>query len=349
MLATAQPVLRRFWYPVIPIELLQRGPQSFTLLGEPLVLWLDADGKPSAVRDRCCHRSTPLSQGIVVDGNIRCPYHGWQFNSEGSCVVVPQAPDSPIPENYCVQNFQCQERYGYAWVCLGDSLDEILSIPEAEDPSYRQIHAFYETWHCSGLRLIENVCDHGHFHFVHNQTLADRENPVSSPHNVLEKTERGFYFESILFMHNNPHMEKNVGSSQKTMKIIRKINWCIPFGLHLQEMMDGKELVQVSITYATPINDFSCQMVRFLFRNDTEAEAKAADIITHEGLIFSEDRAILETIDYDVPLNLNEEVHMATDKPGILMRHKLAALLASHGEVEQRRTAASAMANARLI
>ncbi|HZG37209.1 MAG TPA: Rieske 2Fe-2S domain-containing protein, partial [Nodosilinea sp.] len=55
MLVTQQPVLRRFWYPVMPIANLTDGPQSFTLLGEPLVLWLTAEGKPAALRDRCCH------------------------------------------------------------------------------------------------------------------------------------------------------------------------------------------------------------------------------------------------------------------------------------------------------
>jgi|GEM_PF-1432878 len=40
MLVTREPVLRRFWYPVLPVEQLVDGPQSFQLLGQPLVLWL---------------------------------------------------------------------------------------------------------------------------------------------------------------------------------------------------------------------------------------------------------------------------------------------------------------------
>ena len=34
MLATRQPVLRRFWYPVMPAALVDQGPQPFTLLDE---------------------------------------------------------------------------------------------------------------------------------------------------------------------------------------------------------------------------------------------------------------------------------------------------------------------------
>ncbi|MFQ3629887.1 MAG: Rieske (2Fe-2S) protein, partial [Cyanobacteriota bacterium] len=51
MLVTQEPALRRFWYPVMPIAQLIDGPQSFTLLGQPLVLWLDRDGNPAALGD----------------------------------------------------------------------------------------------------------------------------------------------------------------------------------------------------------------------------------------------------------------------------------------------------------
>ncbi len=90
MLVTKQPVLKQFWYPVLPIaHLLPSKPQPFELLGQRIVLWMDEDGKPAAVVDRCCHRSAQLSKGVVVEGNIRCPYHGWCFNAEGVVFRFP--------------------------------------------------------------------------------------------------------------------------------------------------------------------------------------------------------------------------------------------------------------------
>src|SRR5580700_7473561 len=77
MLVTQHPVFRRFWYPVIPMEDLAAGPKPFTLLGTKLVLWLDADGKPAAALDRCCHRTARLSRGFCENGTIVCGYHGW--------------------------------------------------------------------------------------------------------------------------------------------------------------------------------------------------------------------------------------------------------------------------------
>ncbi len=49
MLTTRQPVFRRFWHAVMPLAQLEAGtPQPFTLLGERIVLFLDAQGQPAA-------------------------------------------------------------------------------------------------------------------------------------------------------------------------------------------------------------------------------------------------------------------------------------------------------------
>ncbi|THF29113.1 hypothetical protein E5170_18070 [Pseudomonas atacamensis] len=44
MLVTKQPVLRRFWYALLPMTALDAGPQPFTLLGEALVV---GGGRPT--------------------------------------------------------------------------------------------------------------------------------------------------------------------------------------------------------------------------------------------------------------------------------------------------------------
>ncbi len=56
MLCTKQKVLRRFWYATLPLDKLKDGPKPFTL-GENIVLFLDAEGRPAALADRCCHRT----------------------------------------------------------------------------------------------------------------------------------------------------------------------------------------------------------------------------------------------------------------------------------------------------
>jgi len=65
MLNTKQPVLRRFWYAVMPLEHLKDGPKPFTLLGEAVVLFLDAKGQPAALEDRCCPPHRQAVKGLV--------------------------------------------------------------------------------------------------------------------------------------------------------------------------------------------------------------------------------------------------------------------------------------------
>jgi len=54
--------LREFWFPAAFSAKLGRGAAvPFELLGEPWVLFRDADGAPACVRDECAHRACPLS------------------------------------------------------------------------------------------------------------------------------------------------------------------------------------------------------------------------------------------------------------------------------------------------
>ena len=335
MLVTKQPVLKHFWYPVIPLKHLITGPQPFELLGQKIVVWLTAEGKPAAAVDRCCHRSAQLSKGVAIDGNIRCPYHGWTFNNTGNCVHVPQAPDTPIPHTYKIQSFLCEERYGYAWVCLGEPLNPIPEIPEATDPQFRQIDEFYERWHCSGLRVMENSFDNAHFSFIHTGTFGNQQQPVPATVDIVE-LESGINVKTTVPVINPPLQQKNLKIEQATTVRTNNMTWFMPFcrSLHITY---PSNLIHIIFTAATPINDTTSQIVQFCLRNDSEAEAKASDIIAFDRAVTLEDRAILETTDSDTPLDLAQEQHMASDKPGIIMRHKLAALLKVHGEVEQRR------------
>lgn len=81
--------------------------------------------------------------------------------------------------------------------------------------------------------------------------------------------------------------------------------------------------------------------MQFVYRNDTEADTPAASVVAFDRQVTQEDRAVLEACDWDVPLQRmsGEEFHMPSDKPGLLMRDKLAALLAEAGETEIRRSA----------
>jgi len=305
------------------------------LLGQQIVLWLDAQGNPAVVQDRCCHRSAKLSLGKVIDGNISCAYHGWEFNSNGDCVHVPQLKDCPISQSYKVKAYRCAERYGYVWVCLAEPLIDIPEISEAIDPEYRLIHEFYEPWNCAGLRVTENEFDLAHPTFVHTTTFGSEEHPTPDLMELTE-TEWGLHVHSVLGVVNPLLQQQNLKLDEaKTFRTL-DMTWLMPFTVKLR-IAYPNGLVHIIVNTMTPIDDSTSQMVQFCLRNDTEVDTKSSDVIAFDRAVTLEDKRILETTDCDVPLSPSKEQHMFTDKPGIVMRKKLAALLKAHGEVEQTR------------
>jgi phenylpropionate dioxygenase-like ring-hydroxylating dioxygenase large terminal subunit len=137
------------------------------LLGEDLVLWR-TKGEVMAWRDLCIHRGTRLSLGKVHDSILACPYHGWEYNHEGSCVRMPAHPDQTPPAKARAHTYLAKESYGLIWVMLGEPQNDIPPFPEDPDPSYRKVLVGpFGPINASAPRLIENFLDVAHFPFVH--------------------------------------------------------------------------------------------------------------------------------------------------------------------------------------
>ena len=83
------PGLLDQWFVVAECTDVGRHPVAVRVLGRPYVLWRDADGRARGGPDRCPHREAPLSAGFVHEGCLVCPYHGWTFDGDGTCVSIP--------------------------------------------------------------------------------------------------------------------------------------------------------------------------------------------------------------------------------------------------------------------
>jgi phenylpropionate dioxygenase-like ring-hydroxylating dioxygenase large terminal subunit len=334
MLVTRQKVLRRFWYATVPLSRLDAGPQPFTLLGEKLVVWKDGDGRPVAMRDRCCHRTAQLSKGFYDNGMLACGYHGWTYDRSGRCVKIPQQPDIAIPAGARVEAFHCEARYGYAWVALEEPLQPIPEIPEAADSRFRCIDQFYERWNCGALRMMENSFDNAHFSYVHKATFGQYEQPKPSKYE-LWPTDWGFESESIVPVNNPPAAHRITGDTSPVTTRHLRNKWFMPFSRVFHATYPGG-IQHIIFNCATPIDDHAIQLTQLLFRNDTEADCPTQALIDWDRAIVDEDRAILEATDADACIDTRRRVefHMESDKPGLLMRTKLMELLGQHGEVE---------------
>jgi nitrite reductase/ring-hydroxylating ferredoxin subunit len=125
MQAGARKRLREFrlmtcrggWYPMALSNGLEPGRSAGTrVFDRELCIWRDADGVAHAWEDRCPHRGMRLSFGFVRGNHIACLYHGWQYDTNGQCRLIPAHPALDVPSTICVPTYPCVERLGMVWI-----------------------------------------------------------------------------------------------------------------------------------------------------------------------------------------------------------------------------------------
>src|SRR5215813_558283 len=88
-------VIRRYWIPALLSEELPAAdcpPARVRLLGEDLVAFRDTAGKVGVLEEYCPHRRASMFLGRNEENGLRCVYHGWKFDVEGTCVDMPNEP-----------------------------------------------------------------------------------------------------------------------------------------------------------------------------------------------------------------------------------------------------------------
>src|SRR6266508_4233065 len=128
----AGELLRRYWLPIAPVqELSAEQPTRFVrVLGEDLVLFRDKGGNVGLIQDHCVHRGASLLYGRVEERGIACAYHGWLYDTQGTCLETPAEPaDSKFYLTVKAKAYPVQKFIGMYWAYLGP-------LPAPEIPRY---------------------------------------------------------------------------------------------------------------------------------------------------------------------------------------------------------------------
>jgi phenylpropionate dioxygenase-like ring-hydroxylating dioxygenase large terminal subunit len=166
--------VKNAWYAACWAGDLELGiPLAKTILGEPVVLWRDAEGVAIALEDRCCHRHLPLSLGSVMGDTLQCGYHGLEFDSAGLCVRVPG--QSRVPPGAAIRSYPVRERHALIWIWCGDPAraddDDIPDLFWLDHPDWVQTGGHLHMKADYRL-LIDNLLDLTHVSYVHKDTIA---------------------------------------------------------------------------------------------------------------------------------------------------------------------------------
>ncbi len=201
-------LFRAYWLPVLlPSELPENDcpPVRVKLLGERLLAFRDSQGRLGLIDEFCAHRGVSLWFGRNEDCGLRCPYHGWKYDTTGQCVEVPsEAEESGYAQKIKLKSYPLVESGGVLWTYMG--APELQ--PELPGFEWRHLpasHIYFSKrlQETNWLQAMEGGIDSSHVSWLHSADLHN--DPLhrstkgagyqSDRHPVFEiiESEGGFY------------------------------------------------------------------------------------------------------------------------------------------------------------
>ena len=134
-------LMREFWIPAFRADELPEpdgAPLRIRLLGENLIAFRTTSGQVGLMQNACPHRGASMFFGRNEEDGLRCVYHGWKFDVEGTCVDMPNEPaESNFKHKIHATAYKAVEHGGAIWVYMGPAEHE----PPVPQPEWAQVPA----------------------------------------------------------------------------------------------------------------------------------------------------------------------------------------------------------------
>lgn len=167
--------LNEYWHAIaLSQELRSRTSIKRSLYGQPLLLWRDSANNVFAVLDCCAHRRAPLEVQDYSSNRIVCPYHGWQYDSQGQLVDVPSNRSAVQKLKCSIPAFTVIEESGFVWLLPPGAA--------SQSPESRPSLTKYDKWpnvckqrvfDTSVDLLVDNFMDPTHTGLVHDGLIRN--------------------------------------------------------------------------------------------------------------------------------------------------------------------------------
>lgn len=148
--------------------------RNIEMLGQEWVLFRSESGQVGMTDPYCPHLGAHLGHGgKVVGENIRCPFHHWEYNTEGWCKAIPYGKVAPpiIKKQAILRTLPAVEKYGMIWVWFHPKCEppswQLPHIPEMEDEGYTGDRRGSWPVHTAIQEVAENGVDFAHLKFLH--------------------------------------------------------------------------------------------------------------------------------------------------------------------------------------
>lgn len=154
----------------------------FKINGREVVVFRNEQGDVAAVDPICPHMGAHLGYGgTVVDGAIRCPFHGLRFDRRGRCVGTEYAGTPKA--NLSVRTWRVTEQLGCIFVYAAhEGAAPTWELGEYDTEGWTEPVTKVLTLKGHVQDVAENAVDFGHFGTVHNYSdLLDPTLEIRGP------------------------------------------------------------------------------------------------------------------------------------------------------------------------
>ncbi len=241
-------------------------------------------------------RTTLFEKPLTVD-----------HTAEGDVICTSQARCLP-----------CKRKYGFAWTCIGTPTRDIPHIAEAFEDDRHVVSGGSFGVRTSGLRVVENFLDMGHFPFVHSGWLGDEPHTEVRPYEVVitgddEILATECYFHQPVA---SPTADGGI-EVEYTYRVYR------PYMVALYKTNPlYEERSDYIVLFIQPVGPEDCIVHNMLCY--VKQGMKRADLRWFMQLIFAQDKPILENqIPRRLPLDPRAETPIRADKAAITYRRWL--------------------------
>lgn len=281
------------WFQVEYTDQLKVGDvKPLKYFGKDLVLYRTESGEAVMLDAHCPHLGAHLGHGGKVKGeNIECPFHAWQFATDGNVAAVPYA--QRLPRKACIPKWTIKEVGGLVMTWyhpeggapkwdIPDEIPEWGNAAGERNDKWTDYEIREWTIRTTNQEMAENSVDSAHFHYVHGATNMPQSEAEVRDH--------------VLRVFSNTGMETPRGPVPGSVESL-----AYGFGMALVRFKGIVETLNVACT--TPIDEDNVH-VRFAFAVNKSAGANVAKGV---GMAFVKE--VSRQLGQDIPIWENKIQH----------------------------------------
>lgn len=316
---------KNFWYACGQSTSITKEPKRVKILGQNLVAYRTEAGEPVVMSDLCIHRGGSLSNGSLEGDDLRCPYHGWKFTTEGQCNEIPSnGKDKPVPRRARVDAYPSADKYGFTWAFLGDLPEsERPALPEFPewDESFKPVYGEF-TWNANFRRVVENSLDPAHASWVHKDSFGNKQDP-EVPEFEIKTSELGGGAHMTLI---SPKLKGLWGRKRKVRNEVHLYNGYLMPNVTIVNMVIGKLQTRL-YNIAVPVDEETTITYWVVLRDFFKSSLFDGDTHRRTMNIFYEDAPVVENQRPElIPEEISAELHVRADRIQIAYRKMCQAI-----------------------